>query len=247
VITREETMKKTCFLVLLTLFCVAQTARQVKAQSTEPESRITLYSTIKHKGEQLRRCVHFQEPQKRVRWRVADLCYGSLYVGDFHDWFDMEDADRRSVVKDLGLRSWSDQFRVPLLQPLPELKPGEHREVSVDASGKDGADGLPGADGASGMSGGADFRSEKEPGDIPGPALAIPEASRPQRQRHDGKIKVSPFFTKAELGHLYVIHVVDKDEDFYALFRVEELEPGDRCTISWRVIPNPAGQTTMSR
>jgi len=239
-------MKKISFLVLLTLFCVAQATSMVNAQTTEPESRVTLYSSIKHKGEGLRKCMDFQVGERRAR-KFADLCYGSLYVGDFYDWFDTYDADRRTVVKDLGQRHWSDQFHVPALRPLPELDAGQHRQVSVDASGKDGEDGRPGADGVSGSSGSADFRSEKEPGDIPGPALAIPEASRPQRQKHDGKPRVSSFFTKAVLGHLYVIHVVDQDEDFYALFRVDALQPGDRCTISWRVIPSPPDQKTMAR
>jgi hypothetical protein len=60
---------------------------------------------------------------------MFDLCYGSLYVGAFHDWFDTEDPDRRTVVKDLGLRSWSDQFAIPVLRPLPDLKPGEHHKT----------------------------------------------------------------------------------------------------------------------
>ncbi len=44
---------------------------------------------------------------------------------------------------------------------------------------------------------------------------------------------------KAVVGHMYVVHTKDRDSDLYALFRVESLEPGDRVTISWKVIPSP--------
>jgi hypothetical protein len=39
-----------------------------------------------------------------------------------------------------------------------------------------------------------------------------------------------------------VIHVVDDKRDFYALFRVDKLQRGDNCTISWKMIP--ASQST---
>lgn len=40
-------------------------------------------------------------------------------------------------------------------------------------------------------------------------------------------------FAKAVVGHLYVVHVKKSGSDFYALFRVESIESGDNCTISW--------------
>jgi hypothetical protein len=44
---------------------------------------------------------------------------------------------------------------------------------------------------------------------------------------------------KATVGNMYLMHVVDDQADFYVLFRVEQLEQGAQCTISWRRIPNP--------
>src|SRR5215510_15697119 len=44
---------------------------------------------------------------------------------------------------------------------------------------------------------------------------------------------------KAVVGHVYEIHVKDDDSDLYALCRVEWLEPGDSCVISWVVVPAP--------
>jgi hypothetical protein len=94
------------------------------------------------------------------------------------------------------------------------LKAGEQRHISIDTSGADGADGA----------------------DAVGIVRPRPGASRP---KNDGKPKVDPLFVKAVSGHLYVIHVVDDVRDFYALFRVEALERGDNCVISWRLITAP--------
>ncbi len=44
---------------------------------------------------------------------------------------------------------------------------------------------------------------------------------------------------KALVGHMYVVHTKDRDDDHYALFRVESLVPGESVTISWKLIPAP--------
>jgi hypothetical protein len=44
---------------------------------------------------------------------------------------------------------------------------------------------------------------------------------------------------KAVVGHMYVVHVVDGASDYYALLRVEAVERGDNCTITWKVVPAP--------
>lgn len=43
----------------------------------------------------------------------------------------------------------------------------------------------------------------------------------------------------AVVGHMYLVHTRDRDSDFYALFRVEELKHSDSCTITWKLVPNP--------
>lgn len=45
--------------------------------------------------------------------------------------------------------------------------------------------------------------------------------------------------TKVVLGHMYVVHSNDSDSDFYTLFRVDELIPSDKVTVSWKVVPSP--------
>jgi hypothetical protein len=44
---------------------------------------------------------------------------------------------------------------------------------------------------------------------------------------------------KAILGHMYVVHTKDRDNDHYAAFRVESLEPGKSVTISWKLVASP--------
>ncbi len=44
---------------------------------------------------------------------------------------------------------------------------------------------------------------------------------------------------KAKVGYMYVMHVKDYQSDFYVLFRVDQLEQGEYCTISWKRIPAP--------
>jgi hypothetical protein len=45
--------------------------------------------------------------------------------------------------------------------------------------------------------------------------------------------------TKVVAGHLYLVHIKNREADLYAMFRVETLEPSDHCTISWKVVPSP--------
>jgi hypothetical protein len=215
------------FLVLL---CGCGSSFMVAAQSQVTSSTVIIFSPIKHRGEQLKPCVRFVSNRERLiaaRGSLCDLYYGNLYSGDDWDWFQSAaNPGQRSLVRDLGALDWNDSFAVPIVEPLPKLKPGEQRNITVDTSGLDGADGEDGADG--------DRIVRHRPSR--GETIQIPPKSY-------GKPKVDPVFAKAILGHLYVIHVVDDVSDFYVLFRIEALERGDNCTISWRVVPTPGSQT----
>jgi hypothetical protein len=46
-------------------------------------------------------------------------------------------------------------------------------------------------------------------------------------------------FAKAIVGHMYVVRIKRENADFYALFRVEEIEQRNSCRITWSVIPSP--------
>ena len=67
------------------------------------------------------------------------------------------------------------------------------------------------------------------------------------RPKHDGKPRIDPMFVKAIAGHMYVIHVVHETDDFYVVFRVENVERGSYCTISWKMVPDPATQSVQDK
>lgn len=206
---------------------------------TSPQPRVTLYSINKHRGQQRNFCINFQSVVVGRSPRPCDLRYGSLYVGNDLDWFESSGAQgNRSVIKDLGLKNWDQSFRVPVVEPLPKLKPGEQRNITIDSSGADGADGTPGAPGARGQDG-ADADGVVRSRSTDDRERAIVARDAPSRPKNDGTPRVDPMFVKAVVGHMYVIHVVDDVRDFYALFRVEALERGDNCTISWQLIQAP--------
>ncbi len=45
-------------------------------------------------------------------------------------------------------------------------------------------------------------------------------------------------------GHIYVVHTRTNSSDLYSLFRIEWLEPGDQCVISWVNVPSPEAGST---
>jgi hypothetical protein len=220
-------MKRVCLLSLLLVLSLpanAQTAGAQDVSGSEPK-RVTLYGLNKHPNDNGRALFSFKTGAFGPDW---DLNYGALYVNEEHDWFQVSTAEGvRSAFRDLGAHDWTDSFSVPVVEPFPKLKEGEERVVTVDASGADGADGVEGAPAA-------DADGVVRP-------RVKPQTARPSRPKHDGVPKVDPIFVKAAVGHIYVIRVVDEDEDFYVLFRVDALARGDNCTISWkRVTPPPA-------
>lgn len=44
---------------------------------------------------------------------------------------------------------------------------------------------------------------------------------------------------EAVVGHLYLVRTVDRDSDFYSLFRVDKLVSGESVTITWKRLPPP--------
>lgn len=226
-------MKKSLFIVLVLALLFPQivpAGGATTARNPEPQS-VTLYATNKYPNDRSRSFFSFKTGswvRESVPW---DLNYGSLYVGDDFDWFSVSTSQgTRSIIKDLGALKWSDSFRVPIVEPFPKLKPGEVRKVTIDASGADGAPGAPGVRGAD-----ADGRVRNRTDDVD---TAASEKARTEKRR-SGVPQVDSIFAKAVVGHIYVIHVVDDESDYYALFRVEAMEKGDNCTISWKRIKSP--------
>ncbi|MDQ3257776.1 MAG: hypothetical protein M3R15_28460 [Acidobacteriota bacterium] len=73
-------------------------------------------------------------------------------------------------------------------------------------------------------------------------ASQVPLTGEVSRSYKAGKlVEISPegVNVRAVVGHMYVMQVKDNDSDFYAMFRVESLEPNGECTISWKHAPSP--------
>jgi hypothetical protein len=43
----------------------------------------------------------------------------------------------------------------------------------------------------------------------------------------------------ARQDHMYVLHTLNNSTNLYSIFRVDWLEPGDQCAISWVNVPSP--------
>src|SRR6185295_506005 len=86
--------------------------------------------------DETRACFSFKLGRKKLPNSTDwDLGYGFLVMSD-EDWIQVgtNTTDKRSVMKELGEYKWSDSFKIWALDPLKQLKPGQQRYISVDAS-----------------------------------------------------------------------------------------------------------------
>jgi hypothetical protein len=196
------------------------------AVHAQGNSSITLYAVNKYHGSR-NSCLNFDAT---VPPGTCHLRYGSLYAGDDLDWFEASAAfNNRTVMKDLGVYGWADDVKLPELAPLPKLKPGEQRHVTIDTSG---ADGLPGANGLN-----ADGTRRADVAD---------QRARPAAPKREAGTIVDGPFLKAIQDHLYLIHVVNDVDDFYALVRVDAVTRGDNVTVIWHRVNPPVTESTNS-
>jgi hypothetical protein len=163
-----------------------------KGTDTASLRSVTLYppyDRVARKHDETRACFSFKQGGNKLAGsRDWDLGYGFASI-NHEDWLmvGLGSHDKRTVIKELGKYDWSDFFDVPEIVPLPELKEGEKRHITIDASA----------------------------------------------DTHAGWASSTKVHAKAKVGHMYLLRVVDDQADFYVLFRIEELEQGERCTISW--------------
>lgn len=173
--------------------------------------------------------------------KAADLTFGAVFVfGDESDWLSIRVCTEcRTVIKDLGKKKWTDRFNVPKLKPLPELKPGERRTVVIDTSGKNGGNGPNGLGGTTrtNMSefwNDAGNRDELTRGNVTSIPSYTPVVNKSKNINE--RTKVANNNIKVKVGHIYAVHVVEGDRDFYVLFRVEEVKHAESCTITWKKV-----------
>lgn len=233
-------MKTPYSLALMIALAMLLIASPAVAQTIAPEEpmRVTLYSPEKYK---LTNAPPLSDGSLRPDFSRAYFSFTSgrlstardwdLSYGTVGGWFvvGLGIGDDRSAIKDLGKADWNDKFQVPVVAPLPELEPGEARYITTGPAKKGEGFGsieirrIPSAD----------------------PIDDWPQSSTPNRETNTNgsneakRPEPAPVLAKILPGHMYVIHVVKAQSDFYVLVRVDSLKTGDNCTISWKRIPAP--------
>lgn len=183
-----------------------------KAQDNTTRHTIILYSSIQYQNDQSRASFYLDTAAYAGPYAFGDLGYGFERLGADFDWLRISGADAdRTVIKDLGPQTWTDKVDAPWVKPLAKLNPGEHRQFILDTS--------------------ANPSRVVDVWDLP--------AQTSGKRKPEPVPRTSPNVIKARLDHMYVIHVVDDKRDFYALLRIDSLQRGDNCTISWKLIPAP--------
>jgi hypothetical protein len=156
----------------------------------------------------------------------SSLRYGGLRVGNYWDWLQISMArDAQTRMVSLGGKKWEDALNLPVIKVWPKLRPGQERSVTVDASGSNGRNGSNAGGGIS-----DDFISSSNGSGVVSTV--------------DKKTGYDPF-QKAVEGNMYLVRVFDETNDYYVLFRVDELKRGQKCTISWRKLDIPAEKRAL--
>lgn len=171
------------------------------------------------------------------------IVYGSRF-GNNWDIFNIGGgATSQTRMVRIGKYNWTDNFKVPNVEPWPELKPGEKRTVSFNTSGGDGADG---GDGSSGRGSAQDIRSGdlSAVGSMQNQGYANAHLDRQVSsavKTADGKTRKDNYspVLEAKLGYMYVVRVKDPIRDYYVLVRVDELKRGERMVISYKKMEIP--------
>jgi hypothetical protein len=163
--------------------------------------------------------------------KTSDIFYGITPYRTEGNWFRASGEGTRNKIEKLGKKNWTDKFKVPVVEPYAKLRRGLQRDAFVNASAarksmsiSEGTRNTGGAntfDERKGV-----FRDSKDSSDLP----ELKPAANSNRYYP---------FEKAALGNMYVMRVVDETNDFYVLFRVDELEKGKRVKISWKKFDAP--------
>lgn len=153
--------------------------------------------------------------------------YGSR-LGVNWDIFQLSSFTAQSRMIDLGQHSWDETIGIPSIEPWPELKPGENRNVTFNTSGA----------------------GRGQPIDY-GKASLTTQVSSTVTQTgtasgglvRTGKVVKADTYTpviEAKKNHVYLVHILDKKWNYYLLFRVDDLVRGEKAVLSFKRVPfNP--------
>lgn len=124
--------------------------------------------------------------------------------------------DSQSRILDLGKHEWNDGIEVPYVRPYAPLRAGETRKIIVNASGNRAPDGN--------TYGNSTIANQVK-------TARVKDGS----EFADNYAPNVP----AELGHMYVVRVLDASNDYYFLLRVDRVDRGTSVDISFKKVPSP--------
>jgi hypothetical protein len=225
---------------------------QSKAVNEMPVKTVVLQSPWIRIGE---KSIHDPELRKRSCFDLIlleqtcggqqTLSYGNRFGVNWDIFTISGGPESQTRMIDIGEYSWTDQLSLPEIEPWSRLRPGEKRAITINTSGADGRHGAKGADGRPGMNSDGTY-STVPVSDHRGPEKESPRneglATKPITQQvsstitMNGKVvrgdKYTPF-NAVKKGHLYLARVVDPNNDYYLLIRVDDVVQGTKVTMSF--------------
>ena len=148
--------------------------------------------------------------------------------------------DRTRMVE-IGKYGWTDKFTVPYVEPWPELAPGEKRAITINASGTrvpsatvDKKDSVGIAD----MNGNGTFTPKgksKNSNDKTYATANVKQQVSSTVKGADGKVRNDAYSPLVEVknGYMYVVHVVDREQEYYVLIHVDDVVHGESIKLSF--------------
>lgn len=208
------------------IFAVSGLFGSALAQSPQGEIRTAEFvSPIGGSAVRDRACFSFVD-EKFVTGSPGDICFGGLRAGEQWDWFQVTGVGMRNKIKNIGRKDWNRDFKIPVVEPYAVLPVGRQRNIALNSSPSTSYPPLPSATSQPETPGEKNF-----------------DISAPQRfgEVNSARIANSDYnpYLRAQKGKSYVVRVVNETNDFYVLMRVDELERGKRCVITWKRIDAP--------
>jgi hypothetical protein len=152
------------------------------------------------------------------------LSFGNR-IGDNWSIFDVPTGQTTQTrMVNIGQYDWNDKFTVAPIEPWSKLQPGETRAIKIELWGTDGKHGQNGD------------------GTYPTAPRREGNGNKPLDQQVSTTIKMSGEVVRSDKymplsevkkGNMYLVRVVDPENDFYVFIRVDDLVRGTKVVLSY--------------